>query len=447
MARLGTQRLARSAEVRNIAWLLGEYGVRVGLVFVTTALVARHLGPELLGSFGLLYTLITLIMPLTDAGLNHLVSRAIVAREAALETILGTASLLRVLSCLAGAPILVGLALAAGDGYPYLVPFAVLAGALNALSSLTVLDYYFQSQLRSRLSVVSRTAALAIISAAQLSLIALDAGVAPFLATLAVQQPLFGLIYYLMFRLDGGPSLRRWSFERRYAASLFRRSIRLTGANILYAVSMRSPVLLLAQFGTPASVGILSVATRPIDMLTVLPNAVGATLLPRFVRTQQRSAEAFDRLLRVASGAFAAAGLGLAVLVAAGAPFLVELFYGPEYEEAARVMQVYAPILLFIFFRGVISKWIITEERFNLSVFSQALSAATAIGAGLAILSMRPTAAATAAVLVLQAVADSVVALLVTRAGRAYLANVVLGRRRPPDAHQRHPDPMGSTTT
>ena len=42
--------------------------------------VARHLGPEQFGSFSLLYTLIVLILPLTDAGLNHLVSREIVAR-------------------------------------------------------------------------------------------------------------------------------------------------------------------------------------------------------------------------------------------------------------------------------------------------------------------------------------------------------------------------------
>lgn len=429
MSRLA--RAARSAEMRNVTWLLGEYGLRIGLVFVATALVARHLGPEQFGTFALLYTLITLILPFTDAGLNHLVSREIVAEVRPLETILGTAAGLRLVFCILGIPLLVGLAVAAGDGYPQLVTFAALAGVLNAVTSLAVLDYYFQSALRARMSVIARTSALAIISVTQILLILADAGLTPFLVTLVLQQPLFGIFYYVIHRFDGGAPLRRWTFERRYARSLFSRSGRLTAANIADAISLRSPVILLAQFGTPTQVGILGAATRPIDMVTVLSNAAGATLLPRFVRTHQESARAFERLLRTATAVFTGGGVLLAAAFIASAPLLVKLLYGDEFEDAARVMQLYAPALVSLYFRGVMSKWLITEERFNLSLYSQGLSAVVALVGSFGVLRTTATADVAALVLVGQAFAATFVALATTRAGRAYLGVVLLGRPRP----------------
>ncbi|MCC5954170.1 MAG: oligosaccharide flippase family protein [Acidimicrobiia bacterium] len=430
LRRLLTHPLLRGAEARNLTWLFAEYSVRIGVVLIATALVARHLGPEDFAIFGLLFTLITAIIPLTDAGLSHLISRVIVAEEAPLTTILGTSAALRLVFCLLGIPVIGVLALFSENEFPGLTAFALLAGALNALSSLAVIDYYFQSQLQARLAVIARTAALLIVSGSQILFIVIDAPVWAFLLTLAVKQPLFGILYYLMFRLTKGPSILRWRVDLEYGRSLFRRSFRLLISNTLIGISTRVPIIFLASLGTATSVGLLTAAIRPIQMLTVLPTALASTLLPRFVRTHRDSPSGYEKVLRVSALGFTVLSLLFAAVFFFGAPLIVDVFYGPEFADAVWVMQIASAMLIFIFLRAILTNWYVTEEAYTWSVGSYLLGAITAFAGGWILISNTPTAPMTAAVLVAQGIAGSLLALVVTSRGRGYLRVVFGGRAR-----------------
>lgn len=425
-------------ETGNLAWLLGEYGVRFVIEFLIGALIARRLGPAAFAPYALLFALITLVIPFTDAGLNHLISRAVLTKEQTLDRILGTAAALRFVTCLIGIPLLAALAYFSGhDKYPELVWFAVLAGVLNTLSCFAVLDYYFQSQLEAKRSAIARTCAIAVIAVLQGTLLLSGADSNIFLLGLCLEQPLFGIMYYLVHRLTGGLPLGRWRLDITYGLSLLSRSIKLNVSAVFSAVSFRIPSLILAHVAVASTVGLWGAASEPVELWFVLSNALAATLFPRLVASRQQGRAGFERFLRAGFGGLTLCGVALAALLVAGAPVIIGTIYGSEFEGAVRAMQIYALALPFVFFRAFMSKWLVLQEHYWLSVASQALGAATAVVGGYLLINHLESAASAAVTTVTATIASSIVALGLSRAGRQLLWSLV--RKTPPDAEPHVP--------
>jgi O-antigen/teichoic acid export membrane protein len=345
----------------------------------------------------------------------------VLTREETLARILGTAAALRFATCVAGVPILVLLAYFSGDKYPDLIRFAVLAGVLNSLSCFAVLDYYFQSQLEARRSAIARVLAIGIVGSAEIVLLLADAGTNAFLWTLSFEQPLFGIMYYVVHRWTDGLPLREWQVDVRYGISLFSRSMKLSASAISSAVAFRIPVLLLARFATAGVVGLWGVAAQPVELWFVLANALAATLFPRMVRAREQGRHAYHRFLQGGFAALTACGTVLALGLILVAPLLLVRLYGSEFEGARVAMQIYALILPFVFFRAFMSKWLVLEEHYWLSVGSQFLGALCSVAIGFLVIRSYPFASSAAATTVAAAIASSVVALAISGSGRQLL--------------------------
>jgi len=424
--------LLRLRETGNLAWLLGEYGVRFVIEFLIGAMIARHLGPSGFAPYALLFTLITLVIPFTDAGLNHLISRAVLTHEQTLDRILGTAAALRFLTCLLGIPVLAALAYFSGHNYPGVVAFAILAGVLNTLSCFAVLDYYFQSQLEAKRSAIARTSAIAVIAVLQGTLLLSGATGNAFLWGLCLEQPLFGIAYYVVHRVTGGLPVSRWHIDLTYGVSMLSRSVRLNVAAMFSAVSFRIPAIILASVAVRATVGLWGAASEPVELWFVLSNALAATLFPRLVASRQGGRRRFEHFLRAGFGGLSLCGLAIAAVLVIGAPIIVSLVYGPAYDDAVRAMQIYALALPFIFFRAFMSKWLVLEEHYWLSVGSQGLGAATAVVGGWVLIHHFQSASSAAVTTLVATVASSFVALALSRSGRQLLWSLV--RRTAPGA-------------
>jgi O-antigen/teichoic acid export membrane protein len=418
--------LLRLKETGNLAWLLGEYGVRFVIEFLIGALIARRLGPAGYAPYAVLFALITLVIPFTDAGLNHLISRAVLTKEQTLDRILGTAAALRFLTCLLGIPVLALLAwLSVRETYPQLVWFAVLAGVLNMLSCFAVLDYYFQSQLEAKRSAIARTAAVAVIAVVQGSLLLSGATGNVFLWGLCLEQPLFGIAYYVVHRVTGGLPVSRWHLDLTYGISLLSRSIRLNVAAIFSAVSFRIPALLLAHFAIAATVGLWGAASEPVELWFVLSNALAATLFPRLVASRTGGVRRFQNFLKAGFGGLTACGAAIAALLIIGAPLIISKVYGVKFDDAVPAMQIYALALPFIFFRAFMSKWLVLQEHYWLSVGSQGLGAAVSVVGGYLLIHSHPSASSAALTTLMSSIAASVVALALSKAGRQLLWSLV----------------------
>lgn len=421
---------ARSPESRNFSWLMSEYVIRFPVTLVATAVVARYLGPEDFASFGLLHAFVIGVLPLTNAGLSNLVSREVINADRPTNVVLGTAAMIRFYASLLGVPVLWAMAAFSGSGYPGLVLFSVIAGVLNAATPLAVIDYYFQSQLQAKYAVTSRLIALLGVSFTQIGLAIAGAPPVAFLATLALQQPLTAVMYAIVYRSTARHKIGRWRVDKAYMRELASSSVKVVATNVTETLASRIPLLVLAQFGGPAATGVLTAVMRPVSMLNAFPNAVGSTLLPRMARARRGKGRfGYTEVIAFGGVGLALVGAAVSATLALGAPIFVSVMFGDEYSNGVMAFRIVGLMLFFKFVRAAMSKWIVLEGEFNWGLRTHLFALATAGIMSPAIIAS-PTAGMTASSLVIQAASASVLALLITSAGRRYVSDVRDGCRK-----------------
>jgi O-antigen/teichoic acid export membrane protein len=293
--------------------------------------LARTLGSAGFGVFSIAWTTGWLLALASDLGLHLMVTREAARRAGADPGLVGSALAAKAVLAAVAAALVLLLA-------PVLVPPAdrgllwTVSGGLLALS----FEDFVQHLLRGRgrfgrdaaLSVTARLATLA----AGLGGVTLGGLAGAGLGILAGGLVAAGAAALVMTREVGRPRL-----DREPAAAVGRllgESLPI-GAGIVFSlVAFRVDVYLLSALAGDRAVGWYAAAYRLFEASQLVPAVLLMVVFPRLAASAgQPDGEA--GLRRGALATLTAAGLGLATVVAVGAPWLVAALYGPEFASAA----------------------------------------------------------------------------------------------------------------
>jgi PST family polysaccharide transporter len=145
--------------LRNISWLFLDKVIRIGLGFILTAWTARHLGTEIFGIWNYAIAFVALFSVFSTLGLDNIVVREIVKNESSKNEILGAAFLLKFSGgVLALVLSLLTIAVVRPGNNSLLLIVGIIALSF-IFQSFDVIDYFYQSKLRSKLVVLARNAA------------------------------------------------------------------------------------------------------------------------------------------------------------------------------------------------------------------------------------------------------------------------------------------------
>jgi O-antigen/teichoic acid export membrane protein len=153
--------------------------------------------------------------------------------------------------------------------------------------------------------------------------------------------------------------------------TIFLRDVVPLGAGLLIsALYFRIDVYFIQQWHGFQPVGGYNAVFRLIDSLRLLPAAVLAVTFPLLVQAGDM------QVLRGIAGRLALAGAALAVVCAAGAPFIVPLIYGDTYAYASTAFAVLALALPLLFLNYALTHQVIAwdGQRAYLLIAASALA-------------------------------------------------------------------------
>jgi O-antigen/teichoic acid export membrane protein len=338
---------AGPAAVRGGSLRVGGYALGVLLTVGSAALVFRHLGVVDSGRYVTVLALTTLVAGVTDIGLT-----TIGVRELAVRDEPGRRRLMRNL---------LGLRLVlTGVGVAAVVVFGVVAGydedmvAGTALAGLAVVGLAVQSTLGISLMVQLRLGWVTVLELLRQAvlvvgivvLVALGAGVLPFLA---VQIPaalvaLVATVFLVRRSVPVSPA-----FDGAEWRNLLRSVLPFAAATVIAAIYFRAALIVLEIVSTPQETGWFSAPFRITEVLLAVPNLVVGTAFPIFARAARddhsRLAYGLGRVFQasVSLGVFALVGLVL------GAPFVIDVVAGAGFGPSVDVLRVQAVALTLSF--------------------------------------------------------------------------------------------------
>lgn len=328
--------------VANTGWLVSGQLLRTAAGFVVGVLVARYLGPEQYGALGLAASFAALFSPLARLGLDQLVVRDIVRDPASRDALLGTAFALKAGAGVALVPVITLTAVLARPDDPRMGWLTLLAGLGTLLLAFDVIDFWFQSEVRSKYVVQARNVSYFLAAAARLAGVALGASLTFFavvglleLVTYAIGQ----VIAYQVAR----QSLRAWRFDGAIAGRLLREGWPLIVSGLAVMVSLRLDQAMLSVM-VPGEIGLqtigtYNVAVRFAEMWNFITSIIVISTLPAIVQAKGTSEELYTKRLQRVFDFIVIVFFSISLLITLLSNAIIRL-YGESYIEAAPILAI-----------------------------------------------------------------------------------------------------------
>jgi O-antigen/teichoic acid export membrane protein len=324
----------------NSAWLFGDYISRYGLGFLMSVWIARYLGPEQFGLFNYATAFAALFAPLATLGLNNIVVRDIVRDPSCRDETLGTVFVLKLISALLTWVVII-LAISLIRPQDSLSRWMVsIIGAGTIFQAFDTIDYWFQSQVKSKFTVLAKNAAFIIGTLIRVALIQMRAPLLAFAYTALLELILGAGGLIIAYRTSEG-SLRNWQTSVKRAKSLLRDSWPLLLSWISIMIYMKIDQIMLGEMIGDQAVGIYSVVVTLSEVWYFIPMVILSSLLPSVVEAKKTSEQAFRQRMQQFFNFMSVIAYSIAIPMTFLSDWLVRLLFGEPYAAAGPVLAIH----------------------------------------------------------------------------------------------------------
>ncbi|UGS38788.1 lipopolysaccharide biosynthesis protein [Capillimicrobium parvum] len=324
---------ARGGALRAGGYLAGQL-LTVGAV----ALLFRHLGVDDTGRYVTVLSLVAIVQGLTDLGLTTLGVRELStaepdARRPLLADLLG----LRLAATAAGVVLVVAFGAVAGYGATVVAGIALAGAGLLVQNAGATLGMDLLVRLRAGRMALADLARQVVAAALIIAGVAAGAGLLVFFAVL-IPAALAGFAVVVASaastRVAPSRTPGRWT-------ALMRQTVPFAIAAAASVLFFRVAVVEMSLISTERETGLFGASFRVIEVLSALPALAVSAAYPVFAAAAHadddaRLARAVARTTEVCAAAGGALALGLAL----GAPAVIAVIAGSDFDDAVPVLRI-----------------------------------------------------------------------------------------------------------
>jgi PST family polysaccharide transporter len=373
--------LKRSNELKkmvaNTGWLFADRILRMGIGLFVMVWVARYLGVEQFGIFNYAAAFVALFGTISTLGLPGLVIRTITANPEQREQILGTTFWLQLSAGIVTLLLTVSAILIFKPNDPLMINLVAILASISIFQSFDTIDLWFQSQVKSKYTVLAKNTAFVIVAVVKVILINLHAPLLAFAwATLA--EFVIGAVGLILSYKLQGYSLRLWRWSFSLAKKLLKESWPLILSGLTIMIYMKIDQIMLGSMVGAKAVGLYSSATRISEVWYFIPTAIVSSFAPSIYKAKKEGNESvyyrrITQLLKILN----VVAISIAIPMTFFSGTLITFLFGNDYVEAGSILAIHIWAALFVFMGVATSPWFIAEGLTDLSFRRTLLGAIT----------------------------------------------------------------------
>ena len=345
---------------KNTAWIFSERVIRIIILIPITALLARHLGPEQIGTYNLAIALVAIFALIAPLGIPSILVREIVKQKEKTNELVTTTMTIRVIS----AVVFYGLLITT----TYLLQYSKIELGLVSIIGFKLLfqsfdsvDNFLQANVKLRTSSKIRLMALVMVSGVKLYLIFTNAPLLHFTYAYIIEFFLIACLFLWMYAKMHNYHLK-FDFNSKTGQYLIRTSLPLIYASALMTINMKVDQVMISKLLDNEANGYYSVVASLIESLYFIPVALGVSLFPGLVKQHAKQAAEYLPSFQLLYEILLILAVGASLLCFFLAPFIIQLLYGDAFEPSIAILKIYAFSPILIFFGSVRNKWLVIEN-------------------------------------------------------------------------------------
>lgn len=351
----------------RVSVLTGGTLLRLASLFAVTIFLGRSAGADALGSFSLLLAGAAIFQSVSVGGLSGVAVHKLLVggkdRDGAMILLVASRMFLIPVSFGIGGIALVLSDVASDASHSALIVFglgyAVGSFDVGELGNTARGHFLSMGLIRVFLIIFIAIPKLILAAAGDMSGVLIWQGIEAALWQLAL-LPGSGLKFALFFaaiRSIAGGIRQVWTL----------RSLWLS--NILSSLAQRIDLFIVGILVGQVGVGQYSTASRPVEAAVIVVNSLIAVLFNGMVGASS-SPLGYAQNCRKNSRLVGLLGIVVTLVLAVLGPPILLLLYGQEFTEAAALLPIYSISLLFLFQRQFLSRILIIEKAYYLSLLS-----------------------------------------------------------------------------
>jgi PST family polysaccharide transporter len=353
--------------IGNMSWLMFDRIVRMGMGLFVGVWVARYLGPVEFGSLNFALAFVALFGTAATLGLEMIVVREVLHNSDDTHEILGTALALRISGGLLAIGLSIGLLrLIQPHDREGLLLVSILSLTL-VFQAFDTIDSFFQSQVRSKITVWAKNSAFLVFAAIRVSLIHFRAPLWSFAAAYTGEIAMGAAGLALSYRLSGG-KLLAWRAQKKRAIRLLQDSWPIIFSGMAIMVYMRLDMVMLKMMKGDFAVGLYSAATKISEVWYFIPMAIVSSVSPAIMRVKDDPKLFYGRLSKLFSLMTLMACI-IGSIVAFSSPAIIRILYSNSFSGAAPVLAVHIWASVFVFLGVAQSPWDLSKNLLTLSLY------------------------------------------------------------------------------
>lgn len=354
------KKLIGSKETKNAVWIIGGKVAQMILSFVVSVLTARYLGPENYGSLNYVLAFVNFFLTISSLGIGSVIIKFFINEPELQGETLGTALVLEIVASLLSAMMIVGIiALLDGDE-PTTILIAVLASISLVFQAVEVINRWFQSHYRSKVSSIATLIAYVVTSAYRLILLITKKNVVWFAFATTLDHLCIAAVLYCVYRKSKGPKLY---FSASKAKQLLSQSYHYIFSGMMMALYNQTDKLFLKHLLDETAVGHYTLAmqinTMWVFVLVAIIDSISPTIMQLHTTDRAAYLKKNRQLYSIVIYVAAVVAIGLSVL---GTP-MIRLVYGTEYVPASAPLKIAVWSVLLSHLSLARNVWIVCENK------------------------------------------------------------------------------------
>lgn len=347
--------------IRGGASRMSTFGLAVIFSVISSAIVYRRLGVVETGHYVTVTSLVALCAGLTDAGLS-----AIGVREFSTRDREGRWGFMRDLSGLRLALSTTGAAIAVL--FAWLAGYGSLLTAGTAVAGVGMILVTLEDTYAIGLTAQLRIASVAFSDLLRVFVLAVLVVIfavhhASLLLLFAASIPAAGSAMLINAWLARGDVSLIPSIHARRWRGLLGQTVTYSVATAIIAIYFRVALLLVSVIAPGRQTGYFSVSFRVIEVLVAIPAMLVGVSFPIFAHAAQDDRSRLDFAVGRVFDALWLIGVGAALAVVVGAPFIVEVIAGGRFGGAHVVLQIQGVALMASFVGAVWTYTLLSLHR------------------------------------------------------------------------------------
>ncbi len=354
--------------INNSIWILAEKASRIISGILVGVLVARFLGKEQFGIISYALSVLSIFTVFSTLGLDGIVVRELITEKKKKYDIIGTAFWLRFIGSF--------LVIFAATYYSFIRDpsdrtwIVFLVSIAVVFQSFSVIDFYFQSEVKGKYNAITQIITLIISAIVKLVLIYLEAPLSWF-ASMVMLEAILTAINQLVFYKQNQQEVSQWKFSLIEAKRLLLHSWPIIISAFMQMIYQQADKILIARYlQDMGMVGQYSAATRISEASFFIPVALSAALFPGIINNRENKPLQLKRLTQIYS-----LMIWSALIISIGGYLLGDWVIGFLYKDgfplAPEIFKIHIWITIPVFFGTAWGSWLLALNKQKLITIYQ----------------------------------------------------------------------------